>query len=50
MRLIVQETVKTVSGWRKAAEKLRISRSEIDRMAGAFEHEAYRAACAILAG
>ncbi|MGO8928471.1 MAG: type II toxin-antitoxin system HipA family toxin [Limisphaerales bacterium] len=50
MRQIVQETVKAVSGWRKAAEKLRISRSEIDRMASAFEHEAYRAACAILAG
>jgi len=40
MRQIVKEMVAAVSGWRKAAAKLGISRKETDRMASAFEHEA----------
>src|SRR6266404_2977085 len=46
MRQMVTETLAAVSGWRKAAIKLGISRSEIDRMASAFEHEAKDNACA----
>jgi hypothetical protein len=34
------ETLAAVSGWRKAATKLGISRGEIERMASAFEHKA----------
>ena len=43
-RQIVQETVTAVSGWRKVAAKLGISRRETDRMASAFEYEATDAA------
>jgi serine/threonine-protein kinase HipA len=44
VRQVVKETVTSVSGWRKAAAKLGISRKETDRMASAFEHEATEAA------
>ena len=48
VRQIVQETVTAVSGWRKAAAKLGMSRRETDRMASAFEHEATDAALAFV--
>jgi serine/threonine-protein kinase HipA len=40
MRQIARKTLAAVSGWRKAATKLGISRREIDRMSSAFEHKA----------
>jgi serine/threonine-protein kinase HipA len=40
VRQIVKETSTAVSGWRKAAAKLGMSREETERMASAFEHEA----------
>jgi serine/threonine-protein kinase HipA len=40
MRQIAMETLAAVSGWRQAATKLGLSRSEIDRMSSAFEHKA----------
>ena len=43
-RRIVKEAVAAVSDWRKEAAKLGSSRREIDRMASAFEHEAWDAA------
>jgi serine/threonine-protein kinase HipA len=43
-RQIVKETLTAVSGWRKAAAKLGISKREIERMASAFEHAATNAA------
>ena len=41
---IVKEVVAAVSSWRKEAAKLGSSRREIERMASAFEHEAWDAA------
>jgi hypothetical protein len=46
MKGIVKETVASVAGWRAAAAKIGISRAEIARMAGAFEHNAHVAASA----
>ena len=43
-RRIVKKTVAAVSNWRREAAKFDSSRREIDRMAGAFEHDARAAA------
>jgi len=48
MRQIVKETVAAVSRWRATAARTGISRREIDRMAGAFEHPAADAARAFV--
>jgi serine/threonine-protein kinase HipA len=40
-RRIVGEVFAAVSGWRREADRLGIARAEIDRMAGAFQHEAH---------
>jgi len=40
---IVQEVVTAVDGWRETAHKMRIARSDIEWMAGAFTaHEQFR--------
>jgi len=39
MKAITREVATAVSGWRKVANDLGISRDEINRMASAFEHE-----------
>ncbi|SPE58483.1 HipA-like protein [Verrucomicrobia bacterium] len=44
VRQIVKEIVTAVTGWRKTAAQLGISKKETDRMASAFEHEATDAA------
>jgi len=41
VRRIVKEIVAAVSNWRTEAARLGSSRREIDRMASAFEHEAW---------
>jgi serine/threonine-protein kinase HipA len=41
MKKIVREVFPAVSGWRHEGERLDIARTEIDRMAGAFQHEAF---------
>jgi serine/threonine-protein kinase HipA len=48
MKRMVKETVAAVSGWRAAAAKIGISRTETNRMAGAFEHSANDAARAFV--
>jgi serine/threonine-protein kinase HipA len=48
MNRIVKETVAAVSRWRAVAAKSGISRREMDRMAGAFEHPAADAARAFV--
>ncbi|HEY5914722.1 MAG TPA: HipA domain-containing protein [Verrucomicrobiae bacterium] len=45
---IVKETVAAVSGWRATAAKIGISRKEMERMGGAFEHGAQNAARAFI--
>ena len=44
MRRITRRTVKAVSAWRAVAAGVKISRQEIERMAGAFEHGALQEA------
>jgi serine/threonine-protein kinase HipA len=48
LKQVVKETVAGVAGWRTDAAKTGISRSEIDRMTGAFENEAHDAARAFV--
>ena len=48
MKQIVKRTVDAVLGWRAEAAKTGISRKEVARMAGAFEHEAQDAARAFV--
>lgn len=48
MKQVVKETVAGVAGWRTDAAQTGISRSEIDRMTGAFENEAHDAARAFV--
>ncbi len=43
-RAIAREVGKAVSGWREAASTLGASKTEVDRMASAFEHDDLRAA------
>jgi serine/threonine-protein kinase HipA len=48
MKQIVKETVAALAGWRGEAARIGISRREINRMTGAFEHEAHDAARAFV--
>ena len=48
MKQMVKMTVDAVMGWRTEAAKIGISRKEVARMAGAFEHEAHEAARAFV--
>ncbi len=48
LKQLVKETIAAVLGWRAAAAKIGISRREIHRMAGAFEHQAADAARAFV--
>ena len=42
---IAREVAQAVSGWRETASPFGTSKTEIDRMASAFEHDDLRAAC-----
>jgi serine/threonine-protein kinase HipA len=46
-RVVAGEVGAVVSAWRSAAEKAGLSRTEMDRMASAFEHDDLRKARAI---
>lgn len=45
MKKIANDISLVTSSWRKEAQKFKISKREIDRMASAFEHEDFQKAC-----